>query len=155
MNVISKIVGYVLMAGVMFAAGIWAVKEFGSGVELPPGLENAGYFLGGAGAIYWIWSIFADGLAAWREAGGIGFTVKFIRNIAISMVRSIVAPALAGVAAVSGSWALLKEVGESHGPTIQALATGAIMLGGASLAIITRLPETEPKKAKGQQSQQA
>ncbi len=145
MGWISKIVGYVLLAAVMFAAGVWAVKEFGNGVDLPPGLENAGYFLGGAGAIYWAWSVFTDGLAAWREAGGIGFTVKFIRNFFVTFVRSIVAPALAALAAVSGSWNILQQIGESHGSTMQALATGAIMLGAASLAIITKLPDAAPK----------
>lgn len=145
MNIISRIVGYLLLAAVMFAGGIWTVKQFGNGVELPPGLENAGYFLGGAGAIYWAWSIFADGLSAWREAGGIGFTVKFVRNFFITFVRSIVAPALAAVAAVSSSWNILQQLGQDYGSTAQAAAAGAIMLGAASIAIITKLPETKPK----------
>lgn len=145
MGIVSKIVGYFLLAGVMFAGGVWAVKEFGDGVALPAGLENASYFLGGAGAIYWAWSIFADALSAWREAGGIGFTIKFIRNFFVTFVRSIVAPALAAVAAVSSSWNILQQIGENQGPTMQALATGGIMLGAASLAIITKLPDTHPK----------
>ena len=145
MGWISEIVGYLLLAAVMFAGGVWAVKEFGAGVELPPELENAGYFLGGAGAIYWGWSIFADALSAWREAGGIGFTLKFLRNFFVTFVRSIVAPALAALAAVSGSWNILQQVGERQGPTMQALATGAVMLGAASLAIITKLPDASPK----------
>ncbi len=145
MGVIDKIVGYVLLAGVMFAGGVWAVQQFGDGIELSSHITNAGYFLGGAGAIYWAWSIFTDALSAWREAGGIGFTLKFIRNFFVTLVRSIVAPALAALAAVSGSWTVLEKVGENYGPSMQALATGAVMMAAASLAIISKLPETKPK----------
>ena len=76
----EKLFGYFLLASVMFAGGIAAVQYFGDGDVLPPELKNATYFLGGAGAIYWIWSMFTDALSAWREAGGMGFFVKFIRN---------------------------------------------------------------------------
>lgn len=147
MAAFERVLSFILLAGVMFAGGLFAVQYFGDGVQLPPELKNAGYFLGGAGAIYWAWSIFTDALSAWREAGGIGFTLKFLRNLVVTFVRSIIAPILAAVAAVSSSWNVLQNVGETYGPTIQALATGGIMLGAASLAIITKLPEAKPKQA--------
>ncbi|GEM_PF-5426298 len=145
MGAFEKVFAYLLLAGVMFAGGLWAVQQYGDGVELPASITNASYFLGGAGAVYWAWSVFTDALSAWREAGGIGFTIRFVRNLFVTFVRSIIAPVLAAIAAVSSSWTVLEKVGENYGPLLQALATGGIMLGAASLAIITKLPEAKHK----------
>lgn len=145
MKVIDAIVGYVLLIVVMGAAGLAVVQYFGGAVELPAWAKDWGVFAGAAAGVYVLWQVIADGIAAWREAGGVGFTLKFIRRVLVGFVQSVVAPGLAAVAAVSGSWNILKEVGETYGDGARVAATSAVMLAAASLAIISKLPNSEPK----------
>ena len=146
MSALDRIIGFVLLVIVMAAGGLFIVERFGVGVSLPDWARNGGLLLGGASALYVLWQFFADGLAAWREAGGVGFTVRLGRRLVVGFIRSVVGPVLAAAAAVSGTWNVLNEVGARFGDLAQAGATTLVMIGAASLAFISRLPESAPRK---------
>lgn len=145
MKALDRIIGFILLAIVMAAGGLFIVERFGVGVDLPGWARNGGLMLGGASAVYVLWQLFADGLAAWREAGGVGFTVRLGKRLVVGFVRSVVGPVLAAIAAVSGTWNVLNEVGARYGDLAQAGATTLVMIGAASLAFMSRLPESAPR----------
>jgi hypothetical protein len=146
LKALDRIIGFVLLAIVMAAGGLFIVERFGVGLDMPGWARNGGLLLGGASAVYVLWQLFADGLAAWREAGGVGFTVRLAQRLFVGFIRSVVGPVLAAAAAVSGTWNVLNEVGTRYGDLAQAAATTLVMIGAASLAFISRLPESEPRK---------